>query len=400
MRKAAHFAASLTILAALCCAPARAHDPQIRKLCETPALRDALLAQQQGQRRRIVEIDLAEACAILDLPTDPVNGTVDPRPDASHSLTVMEARFSEDGRSIVSASRDETVRVWDVATGRMLRVVRAGAPFQAQGLANAGIVRSAVFLDNGAKIATGPEGAPVRLFDVATGQAGATIALARRANDHPFGAALERTADGLLAVGGQREDVLLVDGASGTIRHRLGGHSPENPSRLAVARSVDLIATSTFTGGRPRVRLWRSSSGEEITELPVPGNTRVSTMALTRDGKGIAVEIAGTVHFYDLAALRHLRSIEVHPVFSLLAMAYTADGTGLITCRRHPVLWDVETGRLIRHFGPFTEVCQSVDVSPDGQFAVTTASDVSEVRVWEIATGRFHRRLGRQVSSR
>jgi WD40 repeat protein len=155
------------------------------------------------------------------------------------------------------------------------------------------------------------------------------------------------------------------------------------------------MVTSTFGGGHPVVRLWRPSSGAELTEVPVPGSSRVSTLALTRDGKGLAVEIGGTVHLYDLTAQRYMRSIEVHPVFNLMAMTFTADGKGLITCRRHPVLWDVETGHLIRDFGPFTELCQSVDVSPDGLYAVTTASDVSEVRIWEIATGRFHRRLGR-----
>jgi hypothetical protein len=35
-----------------------------------------------------------------------------------------------------------------------------------------------------------------------------------------------------------------------------------------------------------------------------------------------------------------------------------------------------------------------------GQFAVTMASGASEVRIWEIATGRFYRRRGRNVSAR
>ena len=53
----------------------------------------------------------------------------------------------------------------------------------------------------------------------------------------------------------------------------------------------------------------------------------------------------------------------------------------------------------MRHFGPFRELCHSVDLSPDGRFAVTTSMG-SDLRIWEIATGTFYRRLGIDVHPR
>ncbi|ETN98536.1 WD-40 repeat protein, partial [Reticulomyxa filosa] len=41
-----------------------------------------------------------------------------------HGNTVNSVRFSEDGRKIVSASYDHTVRIWDVASGKQLQIFR------------------------------------------------------------------------------------------------------------------------------------------------------------------------------------------------------------------------------------------------------------------------------------
>jgi WD40 repeat protein len=108
--------------------------------------------------------------------------------------------------------------------------------------------------------------------------------------------------------------------------------------------------------------------------------------------------MGGTVHVYSVKDLRVTRAIVVHP-FAGFDVAFTADGKGLITCQSHPVLWDLATGDIVRHFGPFNDLCHSVDVSPDGKFVVST-SMASDVKIWEIATGVFHRRLGIDVKPR
>lgn len=83
----------------------------------------------------------------------------------------------------------------------------------------------------------------------------------------------------------------------------------------------------------------------------------------------------------------------IGPISTSFAVAFTADNKGLIICGRHPILWDLATGKKLRHFGPFSDLCHSIDVSPDGRFAVTTSMG-SDLRIWEIATGAFYRRLG------
>jgi WD40 repeat protein len=46
-----------------------------------------------------------------------------------HSNAIEMVRFSPDGRRLYSASRDETIREWDVATGLCLRILRSEGPY-------------------------------------------------------------------------------------------------------------------------------------------------------------------------------------------------------------------------------------------------------------------------------
>src|SRR5207245_863704 len=78
-----------------------------------------------------------------------------------HSADVRSAACSPDGTRVVTASLDETARVWEAATGREVMVLGGGGGF-ATG------VRSAAFSRDGRLIITGSEDA-ARLWDARTG---------------------------------------------------------------------------------------------------------------------------------------------------------------------------------------------------------------------------------------
>lgn len=82
-------------------------------------------------------------------------------PLVAHYNVVSDARFSDDGRWLVSAGPG-TAGLWDVRTGRLLRLLR-GKPW-GLGRASIGILHAAAFMPGSWRIVTGGEDGVVRTY--------------------------------------------------------------------------------------------------------------------------------------------------------------------------------------------------------------------------------------------
>ena len=159
---------------------------------------------------------------------------------------VRSVAFAPDGRSLASGSWDQTVRLWDLASGKEVRRLEG----------HTGNVDSVAFAPDGRSLASGSWDKTVRLWDLASDKE------QRRFEGHTDTvASVAFPPDGRsLASGSWDNTIRLWDLASGKELRRLEGHT-ERARSVAFAPNGRSLASGSDDA---TIRLWDLASGKEL----------------------------------------------------------------------------------------------------------------------------------------
>ena len=281
---------------------------------------------------------------------------------AQHVVT-----FLPDGRTLLTASEDERIRMWDTGGTRLLRAIPLNKSPQRSGLHRAG--QPLAVAPDGRTLITGyPTNVVQKLiaWDVNTGalkwcvsQPAWSVAFAPDSQTLACVQILKDTPTGA-------SRVILLDTATGTsVRAQLttpsltraAAFSPDGKTLATAGEYPPTPHGGGYRAGAGEVRLWRVSDGKLVGSLP-PLPSRVSALAFAPDGKTLAVGGAAvTVWNFASGQLVHrLRgmvtgrhggeSLQEVPAHHL---AYSPDGRFLAGAGfRRVHVWEAPTGEWVR----------------------------------------------------
>ncbi|HLA12065.1 MAG TPA: caspase family protein [Pyrinomonadaceae bacterium] len=302
-----------------------------------------------------------------------------------HSAPVTSIAFSPDGKILASGSRDYTVKLWDVATGAVLRTLKGEKTELAAEAGDWAIAFSVAFSPDGKILASGSRDYTVKLWDVATG------AVLRTLEGHSqWSHSVAFSPDGrTLASGSYDSTIKLWDVATGALLRTLEGHSAP-VSSVAFSPDGKTLASGSWD---KRVKLWQVSTGTESRTLEGHAS-RVNSVVFSRDGKTLAsVNYGYAVELWDVATGTEWRTLQGHsqPIF---AVAFSPNGKTLASGSYDLTikLWDVSTGVELRTLKGYSSQINSVAFSPNGKTLASGGWD-GTVKVWDVLTGAELRTL-------
>ncbi|MDJ0752143.1 MAG: protein kinase [Ardenticatenaceae bacterium] len=236
--------------------------------------------------------------------------------------SVYQAKFHPEGTQVVTVGEDHTVRIWDVATGELLRLWTAHGEGNSGGYFF-GIVDVA-YDPTGTRITTAGADGVAKVWDTNTG-----------------------------------DELISLEG------HTAGLHTVDfSPNGRYIATGSD--------SGDGTARVWDALSGETVHILD-QGN-RVWGVAFSPDSRLLATSgSGGIVKLWDLETGEEIFTLPSHNA-TVGSVNFTEDGSQLITSGGDFTrVWDVANGEEIKTIASSSRF--KVVMTPDGRFLYGGAGD-------------------------
>lgn len=317
-----------------------------------------------------------------------------------HKDWINSVAVSPDGKYLVTASRDRTIKIWDAAAGKEVKTLEK----------NPGNVRSAIFSPDGKAVVSASGGwnkkekkweGEIKFWDP---QSGKELRTLKGHSDEIR--ALAFSPDGkYLVTAGEDQTAIIWDVQTGKELHTLKGHK-ETILSAAFNKDGTKLATGSAAPAAmpdpkdkkgkkdkkedkkddkstdPSVKLWEVQSGKELHTL-TGADRDITSVAFSPDGKIIAgASLEGKIRLWDDSG-KDIRTLEAPE--GIWSIDFSPDGKYLAAGGWNDTIkvYEAASGKELLYRNGHERTVTSVTFSPDSHRLITSGIDQT-VKVWEM----------------
>jgi WD40 repeat protein len=318
----------------------------------------------------------------------PEEKTPDPvRRLVGHTNEINRILVTPDGKTLISASSDHTVKYWDALSDQ-------GEP--------GSVVLNDGFLPKGVteKVDKVPEPPPPIVVKIVVQKP-----IRDLTNHAEWVLGLTQTPDGQTLVTGDDQGVIILwDLPAGKVVRRW--QATQWISSLGISPDGKTVAASQHTPFNrfkngleeyvPHFHLWDAESGQSRLDLSKEIKEGMSAVVYSSDGKWLAAghgnvqtEKEGKIILIDPATGKKIRELAGHSS-GTNDLVFHPDGKHLFSCGRDQQIkiWNFEEDKLVRDFGKFAERgvwISAISISPDGRL-LAAADRAGQVLIYSLTT--------------
>ncbi len=293
--------------------------------------------------------------------------------DAGHA--VLSYSLSGDGNLLATLARDQTIKIWDLKTGKARHTIKK----ESQGN---GVGTVALTTDGKRLLAvqhySGPAGAneesAITFWDANNGKELWSV-------KYPFRGIvpIHINADGKQAlVGGGANFFSVWNLDDGKLLRTFGGHKGAITGLAVDAEGNIFSASLDHT-----VKMWAPDGKEVLTYSGHDGP--VHAVALSRDGQHLlAASGDKTLKLWDAGTGKEIRTFRGHQG-SVTSLAFSPGGKLAVSGGedRTVKLWNVQTGRVLKTLRGHGDRVNAVAFSPNSDWLASAADD-NTIRLWPL----------------